>query len=75
MKEHGFALHKGAFRDALCLRYTVARCMAPTGVTHSVCLWPGPVFLLNCPTGGYATLRHNELRDFTAKVLSDVCAD
>ena len=30
---------------------------------------------LNCPTGGYATLRYNELRDFTAEVLSDVCAD
>ena len=23
IKEHGFTLHKGAFRDALCLRYMV----------------------------------------------------
>ena len=30
---------------------------------------------LNCPTGGYPTLRHNELRDFTAEILSEVCSD
>ena len=28
---------------------------------------------LNCPTGGFPTLRHNELRDFTAEKLSEVC--
>ena len=30
---------------------------------------------MNCPTGGYSTLRHNELHDFTAELLSEVCAD
>ena len=30
---------------------------------------------LNCPTRGYPTLRHNELRDFTAEILSEVCVD
>ena len=30
---------------------------------------------MNCPTGGYPTLRHNELRDFTAAILSEVCTD
>ena len=30
---------------------------------------------LNCPTGGYPTLRYNELRDFTAEILSEVCSD
>jgi len=29
---------------------------------------------MNCPTGGYPTLRHNELRDFTANGLSEVCS-
>ena len=28
---------------------------------------------MNCPTGGYPILRHNELRDFTADALSEVC--
>ena len=32
---------------------------------------------MNCPTGGYPTLCHNELiiRDFTAVVLSRACCD
>ena len=30
---------------------------------------------MNCPTGGYPTLWHNELRDFTAAILSEVCTD
>ena len=29
---------------------------------------------MNCPAGGYPTLRHNELRDFTANALSEVCS-
>ena len=73
VEEHGFALHKGAFRDALFLRYG----WLPSGLpVHCVC---GQGFsvdhALNCPTGGYPTLRHNELRDFTAEILSEVCAD
>ena len=73
VEEHGFALHKGAFRDALFLRYG----WLPSGLpVHCVC---GRGFsvdhALNCPTGGYPTLRHNELRDFTAEILSEVCAD
>ena len=73
VEEHGFALHKGAFRDALFLRYG----WLPSGLPiHCAC---GQGFsidhALNCPTGGYPTLRHNELRDFTAGVLSEVCTD
>ena len=33
------------------------------------------IIILNCPTRGYPTLRHNELCDFTDEVLSEVCAD
>ena len=73
VEEHGFALHKGAFHDALCLRYG----WLPSGLpTQCVC---GQGFSvdhsMNCPTGGYPTLRHNELRDFTAAILSEVCTD
>ena len=28
---------------------------------------------MNCATGGFPTLRHNELRDFTAAAMSEVC--
>ena len=30
---------------------------------------------MNCLSGGFPTIRHNELRDFTATVLSEVCHD
>ena len=28
---------------------------------------------LSCPTGGFPTIRHNEVRDITASLLSEVC--
>ena len=28
---------------------------------------------LSCPKGGFTILRHNEIRDLTANVLSEVC--
>ena len=30
---------------------------------------------LSCPKGGFPSIRHNEIRDFTAYVLSEVCSD
>ena len=30
---------------------------------------------LSCPTGGFPTIRHNELRNVFASMLSDVCHD
>ena len=69
--EHGFTLHKGAFRDALCLRYNWQPSHLPS---NCVC---GQSFTidhaLNSHTGGFPTIRHNELRDFTAKVMTEVC--
>ena len=73
MEEHGFAWDKAGFRDALCLCYY----WLPTGLaTNCIC---GQGFsvnhAMNCPTGGFPTLRHNELRDFIAAVLTEVCSD
>ena len=28
---------------------------------------------LSCPTGGFPSIRHNEVRDITASLLSEVC--
>ena len=71
IKDHGFALHKGAFQDALCLRYNWHPPMLPT---TCVCNKSFTIdHALNCPTGGFPTIRHNELRDFTAEKLSVVC--
>ena len=58
--EHGFALHKGAFRDIdttgnqpNSLRAAVVATLLPS-ITSSC----------SCPTGGLPTLRHNELKGF-----------
>ena len=69
--EQGFVLHKGAFRDALCLRY---RWHLPNMPIQCTC---GKQFsvehALSCPYGGFPTIRHNELRDITAELMSEVC--
>ena len=71
IEEHGFALHKGAFRDALCLRYGWRPTHLPS---HCIC---GRQFTiehaLNCPRGGFPSIRHNEIRDITADLMSEVC--
>ena len=72
LNEHGFALHKSAFQDALALRYgwpllrtpTLCACGASFSVDH----------VLSCPKGGLPSLRHNEIRDLTATLLTEVCS-
>ena len=69
--EHGFALHKGAFRDALCLRYGWRPQHLPS---HCVCDHQFTVeHALSCSRGGFPSIRHNEIRDITADLLSEVC--
>ena len=71
IEEFGFSLHKGAFRDALALRYnwplhnipSTCPCGSQFTVEHA----------LSCPKGGYPTIRHNEIRDFTAHLMTEVC--
>ena len=71
IEEHGFALHKGAFRDALCLQYGWRPQHLPS---HCVCSHQFTVeHALSCPRGGFPSIRHNEIRDITADLLSEVC--
>ena len=73
VKRHGFALHKGAFRDALCLRYgwrpallpQTCQCGIPFDISHA----------LICRYGGFPSQRHNELRDLTASLMGEVCSN
>ena len=73
IEEFGFALHKGAFHDALALRYnwqplhtpSTCGCGAKFSVEHA----------LSCPKGGFPSIRHNEIRDLTANLLTEVCRD
>ena len=70
--DFGLALHKGAFRDALCLRYG----WQPSGISTSCCC--GSPFsvdhALSCPRGGFPTIRHNEVRDTLASWMSEICS-
>ena len=69
--EFGFTLHKSAFRDALCLRYGWLPARTPItcdcGTQFSV------EHALSCPKGGFPSIRHNEIRDITANILTEVC--
>ena len=69
--EHGFYLYKTAFRDAICLRFgwkpdqlpEKCECESNFTVEHA----------LTCNCGGFSFLRHNEIRDLSAKLLTEVC--
>ena len=71
LTDYGFCLHKGAFRDALCLQYGWQPPMLPSNcvcgkqfsVEHALC----------CPCGGIPTILHNELRDMTDGLLTELC--
>ena len=71
--EHKFALHKGSFRDALCLWYGWQPSRLPS---HCVCGLNFSVeHALSCPCGGLPSIRHNDIRDLTAKLLTGVCSN
>ena len=54
---HGFALHKSAFRDALCLRYNWTPADLPRACVYGAAFTTDHA--LSCPTGGVAIIRHN----------------
>ena len=71
LADQGFPLHKGAFRDALCLCYGWQPKLLPS---HCVC---GKTFsfehAFSCPSGRFPSIQHNELHDITAAFLSEIC--
>ena len=71
--DHGFHLGKRDFRDALALRYGWA--LRDTPVTCSCGKAFTPTHAMSCPLGGFPTIRHNEVRDMLADLVTEVCAD
>ena len=73
IQEFGFALHKRAFQDAMALRYNWQPLQAPStcacGTKFSI------EHALSCPKGGFPSIRHNEIRDLTANLLTEICND
>ena len=71
IQDHGFTLHKSAFRDAVCLR-----CDWELKQLTSHCLCGKPLnveHILSCPTGGFPIICHNEIRDITVSLMTEVC--
>ena len=73
LTDHGFALHKSAFHDALALRYGWTPSKLPSkcdcGNSFTV------EHALSCARGRLPTIRHNEIRDLTANLVTEVCND
>ena len=73
IKESNYQLNKQQFWDALRIRYNWN---IPNLPSECVC---GKKFDLNhalsCKKGGFVSLRHNEVRNITAQMLSEVCKD
>ena len=73
IQKKGFYLNKQEFWDALCLRYGYdlkrlpVKCVCDKSYTVE--------HALSCKKGGFICMRHNELRDLTAELLSEVCKD
>ena len=71
--EHPFELSKQHFWDSIRLRYgweianlpTVCPCGIKFDIQHS----------MSCKKGGFVSIRHNDLRDLTARIISEVCKD
>ena len=73
LESDGFALNKQEFTDAIRLRYgwsldrVPMNC--PCGANFTV------QHAMACKKGGFIHARHNEVRDITANLLSEVCND
>ena len=71
IKIENYSLSKREFVDAIYIRYgrnlyrlpMRCACSALHLIEHAFC----------CKTGGFITLRHNEIRDISADLLSEVC--
>ena len=73
IEQYGFALHKTDFTNALCLRYDWIPSHLPSPCVCSKTFSVSHV--LSCPHGAFPIIRHNDVRDLTAKLLSEVCHD
>ena len=70
---HGFKLNKTEFHDAIAICHnnrikdlpSTCVCGHAFDINHA----------MNCKRGGFVTIRHNEVRNFEATLLSKVCCD
>ena len=68
--DYGFELSKQKFRDSISLRYEWEISKLPTIIHVEANLIYNIVWVAK---KGFITIRHNDLRDLTAKIISEVC--
>ena len=73
LTDHGFTLHKSAFHDGMALRYGWTQPNLPTKCEGGYGM--SMEHALSCAKGGFPIVRHNEIRDLTADLLTEVCKD
>ena len=68
-------IYKGAFVDALALRYRWTLTQTPTNCACGTNFTIEHAF--SCPRGGFKfpSIRHNEILDLTVSLLTEVCND
>ena len=73
LEKYNFSLSKSEFRDVLSMRYgwiperLLSKCVCSEKFTID--------HALSCPRGAFPTIHHNENRDLTGTLLTDVCHD
>ena len=71
IEKHSFIGHKSAYQDALALHYGWQPNVIPS---HCACDESFSIpHVPSCAKGGYPSIRHNEIRDLTAHLLTKVC--
>ena len=73
INEYGFYLGKRDFRRILAISYGWPLCDVPAGCICTKEFTPAHV--MSCATGGFSTIRHHEVRNPMADLISDVCSD
>ena len=73
LKAHNFYLNKQTFWDTIYLRFGIP---IPRLPTNCVCGLKFSIeHALTCKKGGFISIRHNDLRDFTAEILDEIHND
>ena len=73
IKEYGYDLNKEQFWDAVRIRYNwvIPKLPSDCACGNKFTL----MHALSCKKGGFISLRHNDVRNVTAQLLSEVCHD
>ena len=64
-------MHKGEFKDALCLYLWLAQRLP--GTLNVAPPSQSTRLLINCPKGAFPFIGHKELKDLAGNILAEVC--